>query len=277
MHQSSKKGGFTLIELMLSMAFIGSLLLVIAAVVMQVTSIYNRGLTIKEVNAVSRVLVRDMQQSIMNSEVFALRYHRANPTPQDIMATNFNQARSNGTDFYSNPAGGRLCTGTYSYAWNSGRAVKSHASEGSINYEGSNPIQFMPDGSIIRFVKVRDTQKELCRSTNPNAASRLPVVMTADGVPSPVLNVFGSGNNNLVLYKIDIDAPGDAVTGNENVSLKSTAPYYTISMIVGSQMGDEVIHTVEPNCNAPDGGSMNDGEYCAINKISFVARSGAGR
>ena len=74
MRRTNKITGFTLVELMIATAFIGSLLLVIALVVMQVTTLYTSGLTIKEVNAVSRTVVRDMQQSIANSDAFALAY-----------------------------------------------------------------------------------------------------------------------------------------------------------------------------------------------------------
>ena len=288
MHQTNNRQGFTIIELMLSTVFIGSLLLVITLVVMQATSLYNTGLTIKEVNAVSRVVVRDMQQTIMNSDVFALRYYDDTATnPVTKMASRFSEIQpGTRSDYYTNNAGGRFCTGTYSYAWNTGRALKAYNGDrGLSEFEGS-PIQFIKTASgqddPIKFIKIRDTQKNLCRAAlvdSTGAETRPDRYLPSGDSGAQYQNVFGAGNNNLVLYKISIDAPGDqgvlgGVIGMPNVDIKATAPYYTISLVVGTQSGDEIITTNE-TCSPPAEATVNESEYCAINKIDFVARSGA--
>ncbi|MGO3702240.1 MAG: pilus assembly FimT family protein [Candidatus Saccharimonadales bacterium] len=287
MHRMNKtSSGFTIVELMLSMAFVGSLLMVIALLIMQVMSIYNTGIAIKEVNAVSRIAVREVQQTVMNSDVFALRYHDADAaTPETKIASSFDELkRDSGADFYTNSAGGRLCMGTYSYAWNTGRAIKQYNEDNSETLYEGNPIQLIRGGEthgndrLVKFVKVRDGQKRLCKadSNEGEGARNYERYLPTGDTDAPYENVFGEGNNNLVLYRFEVDAAGDdgAVIGLPGRSLQSTVPYYTFSMVIGTQTGDELITTNE-TCSAPADAPMNNSEYCAVNKIDFVARSGA--
>lgn len=90
--------GFTLIELMLAMTFVAALLIAIALTVIQISNIYNKGLTMKEVNQVGRSISDDLVRSISQSQSFAV--------PSDSYVTK---------DW-----GGRLCTGKFSYMelWN---------------------------------------------------------------------------------------------------------------------------------------------------------------
>lgn len=52
--------GFTLVELSLSMAFIAMLLLGIALLTIQISAIYNKGLTMRSVNESGRLIAKDM-------------------------------------------------------------------------------------------------------------------------------------------------------------------------------------------------------------------------
>ena len=274
MRRTNKITGFTLVELMIATAFIGSLLLVIALVVMQVTTLYTSGLTIKEVNAVSRTVVRDMQQSIANSDAFALAYY-SEDDEEVYQASNFTELEEPGrSDYYKNATGGRLCTGSYSYAWNTGQALREEVS-------ATNALQGFEDadapGNVrpVTFVKVRDTQKRLCRGAADelNRAQFLPAFENAE-----YQEVFGQGNNSIVLYDFDIRVPGenDGIVGKPGTDLH--VPYYTISMVVGTQSGDELIEAITAggqSCKAPSESEFTDSEYCAVNKIEFVARSGA--
>jgi prepilin-type N-terminal cleavage/methylation domain-containing protein len=63
MHQTNKislSRGFTLIELMLAMAFFSSILIVTTSVLVQVLGIYNKGLAVKQMNGVGRMLADDV-------------------------------------------------------------------------------------------------------------------------------------------------------------------------------------------------------------------------
>ena len=67
MHQRRANSGFTLVELMLAMAFVSVLLLSVAMVAVQAGKIYNRGTVMKTVNqsgrTISDVIRRDFLQS----------------------------------------------------------------------------------------------------------------------------------------------------------------------------------------------------------------------
>ena len=275
MRQTNKTTGFTLVELMIATAFIGSLLLVIALVIMQVTTLYTSGLTIKEVNSVSRTVVRDMQLSVSNSDVFALAYYDEDAEEPRYAGSYEELSEPGRSDYYKNDAGGRLCTGSYSYAWNTGQALNDPNAV-------TQPLQGFEDASApgnlrtITFVKVRDTQKRLCRAAadDTNRAQFLPEIADAE-----YQEVFGHGNNNIVLYDFDIRAPNaetDGIVGKPGADLR--VPYYTISMIVGTRSGDEFIEAIttsNQSCKAPSESEFTDNEYCAVNRIEFVARSGA--
>lgn len=67
MTRQCRRHGFTLIELMLAMAFVSVLLLAIATIAIQAGKLYNRGLTLKSINQSGReigdILRRDFLQA----------------------------------------------------------------------------------------------------------------------------------------------------------------------------------------------------------------------
>ena len=54
--------GFTLIELMLAIAFLGSIVLFATLTVVQSLSVYNKGVAIKQINQVGRTLIEDVNR-----------------------------------------------------------------------------------------------------------------------------------------------------------------------------------------------------------------------
>lgn len=291
--------GFTLVELMLAMGFIGSLLILIALIIIQIMGLYNKGLTLKEVNEVSRIVVRDMQQSISSADQLRLQYldedeKKSAYTLQEIVDS------GSDVDYYSNLAGGRLCTGVYSYVWNTGAALASLRQQfgGSADrrtYGDSAqqyPIQFVTrtnsDGSEntvpVRFVKKRDPAKQLCRAPEDGSLASTQFEYEI-GNERDYLSVFGAGNNELVPYSVSVEQRIDL---RENLDSESTvealSAFYYVNMTLGTQNGDEESEGVIPadtTCKPPalknsDGtdATLNNAEYCAVNKISFVARTG---
>ena len=144
---TKKQAGFTLIELLLAMGFVSVLLIAIAMTVIQIANIYNRGITLKEVDQSGRSLASELQRSINGSVRFDLS-----------------------TRYISKPWGGRLCLGQYSYIWNYGADIVS------IN-PSRNVYANAPAGSDIRFVKVIDPNASYCTDTikpiDPNGATEL--------------------------------------------------------------------------------------------------------
>lgn len=131
-----QQGGFTIIELMVAMAFVSVLMLSIAVAVIQIGNIYNRGLTMRSVDYAGRALSTDIRQTLAKSEPFnvdtALRFQKNPDSDPD------------------NPDGGRFCTGLYSYVWNFGKSIKDPVNQYSLSDEE------------IRFAKVRDPGGDYC-------------------------------------------------------------------------------------------------------------------
>ena len=135
MSQNSKKGGFTLIELMLAMTFVSILLIAIAMTVIQISGIYNRGMMLKGINQSGRSVTDEIKRGIAASSSF------------DI---------NNSTDYVNQNWGGRLCMGKYSYMWNYGSAITT--GKAVVDRNKYTDSQY----GEIRFVKVYDPGKTYC-------------------------------------------------------------------------------------------------------------------
>ena len=140
MSHVNKTTGFTLIELMLAMTFISMLLLAIALTTIQISTIYTKGITLREVDQAGRTLSDELQRSIASSVPF-------DATPKSATVPTAKYVKRDG--------GGRLCLGQYSYAWNYGSALRGGAGAPAIYNEYN-------DGTQVRFAKVEDPGAGLC-------------------------------------------------------------------------------------------------------------------
>lgn len=193
MNRDNNKG-FTLIELMLAMTFLSVLLLAIAMTVIQIGNIYNRGLTLKEVNQTGRALSIEFKKGIGQASAFPINY----PTP--------------GSKYVNSTWGGRLCLGQYSYIWNYGKTLKN----ASANQTNSNVYNGNP-ATKIRFIKVPDPTGSYCT---------LPSQPTIN--PSGATELLATGDRDLAVHAFSISyaATGsDAVTGQR---------LYTVSFVIGT-------------------------------------------
>jgi Tfp pilus assembly protein PilE len=66
-----RQQGFTLVELTLSIAFLGSLILIASSIIVQTISIYNKGVALKQINQAGRSLVEDINR--LSSSGFEVR------------------------------------------------------------------------------------------------------------------------------------------------------------------------------------------------------------
>lgn len=88
----SAEQGFTLVELMLAMAFVSFLLLFIIVATVQVIANYNKGTVIKQINQTARDVVEEMGRLVRASDASAINT--------------------------SALSAGRVCFGGVSYVWN---------------------------------------------------------------------------------------------------------------------------------------------------------------
>ena len=161
--------GFTLIELMLSMAFLSVLLLAIAMTVIQIGNIYNRGLTLKEVNQAGRSLSTELKKGIAQTAAFPIDYPAV------------------GSKFVNRSWGGRLCVNQYSYIWNYGVTLNNQ----SANVSNSN-VYSVASTDKISFIKVPDPSSQYC--TNPGGAID----------PTGAVELLKVGDRNLAVHNFTI-------------------------------------------------------------------------
>lgn len=164
------ESGFTLVELMLAMAFVSALLLAIAMTVIQIGNIYNKGITYKTVNQAGTALSSELQREINSNLSFDL--NSTDPVRKVTKAW-----------------GGRLCIGQYSYIWNYGKALKDDIASQLNVYTNATPLT-----PKIHFIKVIDSTASYCSTNNPRVT-----VDIADAV-----ELLDVGNNNLAIHSFSI-------------------------------------------------------------------------
>jgi len=179
------KKGFTLIELMLAMSFISVLLVAITLTVIQISNIYNHGITLKDTNQTARAITNELQRTIAASAAFEV---------------------SGGSSRYivQGDWGGRLCVGQYSYIWNYGKALNNNGpTSGNLNVYSANP------NTKIRFVRAIDSSGAYC--ANPALAVK----------DSDAVELMNIGDHGLVLHSLKIISESTAVDQKSGARLYS--------------------------------------------------------
>lgn len=224
--------GFTLIELMLAMTFISILLIAIAMTTIQISNIYNKGITLREVNQVGRSLSEDLQRSIAAS------------APFDVTPKKDDSPDTATSKYVVRPGGGRLCLGSYTYAWNYGKALSGS--------EGVSVYNRYEDGTSVNFVKVSDPSGALCNTPElaVNKASATELV--------------SAGDRDLVVHNFTIQKTADDPDAEQAV--------YAISMLIGTN-GREQLTANDASCKPPVAG-VGQEDYCSVNQFDIIARAG---
>lgn len=198
MNQDTNQHGFTLVELMLAMAFVSFLLIAVALTVIQIGNTYTRGLTLKQVNQSGVSISSDMVRSIS-----AVR-------PFDVSAGNGHYVVQSSTPG-GVVKGGRLCTGSYTYIWNLG-------TESTENRYVSGVSVSAP----IRLVKVVDSGSVYCTTPLPNVDPTTAVELLPEGErliavqDFAITRVAGSVSIQQALYKIQLLLGTDGI--NRDIS-----------------------------------------------------------
>lgn len=174
-----KKYGFTLIELMLAMTFIAVLLIAIAVTTIQISAIYNKGITLREVNQAGRSISDELQRSISSA------------VPFDVTPRLDDSPTTATSKYVKRDGGGRLCLGRYTYAWNYGRAITANSEYNKYN-----------NGDAVRFAKVTDPSGSLCATPTLS-------INRADAT-----EMLTSGDRDLVVHDMTVNGgASDATTG----------------------------------------------------------------
>lgn len=234
---SFRKQGFTLIELMLAMSFIGILLIIVALTAIQMMRTYNRGLTLKEVNSVGRAVSDDIKRTIATSRPFIVNPTR-NPANTSINPDSRLVIASSGGE----PTGGRLCTGQYTYAWNIGLP------------DDTSYNRFEGDTTRVRLVKVGDAGGALCGPKINENINR-----------DDATELLAAGDRELVVHKFDVYG------GAQDLAMEQQL--YTVAFMLGTPNNEGQIDTSNKSCKPPK--ELNGlGDFCAVNAFEVVARAG---
>lgn len=226
--------GFTLIELMLSMTFIAVLLVAIALTTIQISNIYNKGITLREVNQAGRSVSDELQRSIASS------------VPFDVTPKTDDSPTTVASRYVVRGGGGRLCLGSYTYVWNYGSALIGGAGAPALfnKYSDSN--------EQIRLVKVNDANGSLC--DDPTLAIDR----------TKASDLLSSGDRNLVLHSFSIQKTSEDPNTSQAI--------YAITMRVGTNDRTQLTAD-DASCKPPAENTGNE-DYCSVNEFDLIARAG---
>lgn len=234
MNRAVKQQGFTLIELMLAMAFISVLLLAIAMTIIQVGTIYNRGMTLKEVNQSARSISDDLKRSLSASEAFSLS-----------------------TKYVTTTGGGRLCLGQNSYIWNLGKAI-DQSDTNLTKYDQSSVKKDVK----IRFIKVPDSAGLYCLKNAGGLVNKniraVDTTLTTD--------LLKEGDRILTLHQLTITSgvnASDSATGQQ---------LYNIIFTIGT--GKTSALTSDQTSCLPPSDPNSDFAYCTVQQFTLAVRAG---
>lgn len=237
-HVIKRQQGFTIVELLLAMSFVSLLLMAITMTVIQVTSIYTKGLTLRSVGQVGQSVAQDIRRNVEAAR------------PLDVGTDengglHFKPMVAVGGDL-RNPDGGRFCTGSYSYIWNNGKALDSPVNK------------FVGSDEVIRIVKVADNGSIYC--SDPSK----PIIY------DQATEMLNGGDRTLAVQSLKIKRVGSNPDAGQAL--------YFITLEVGTNDQESLdrevsLTSVDTSCKPPsDGVRLED--YCAINKFEFTARAG---
>lgn len=241
--RASKKG-FTLIELMLAMAFISALLVMIAMVSIQAGRIYNTGLTLRSVNQSGRTISDTIRRDFIRSD-------------QRLVSV---ASGGSGSVIELKESGvvksGRFCLGNYSYLWNSPNVLDGAA--------GSSGVVIDTTGKPINFVRVADEDGLLCENSGGGYITNLTSGGFDDSKITRLLKTQTDGED-VVLSIHDLSIVPVAEVADSSIGI------FEVDFKVGTSRMSE-IDTVNQSCRPPADSESNT-EFCAINQFNMMVRT----
>lgn len=274
-----KKNGFTMIETTLAMAFISVLMLLVAILIMQISAIYTKTLTLQAVNDAGSEIIDDFKRSI-NASLMVMDNSKCSglqdaykSTCRDDKAYKYiyqqyetNQLRD---DHKNIPTSGIFCSGYYTYIWNSGYVLANSAADAyrakvSYNYQGSGKT--INDFRLIRFF---DAGGKACANKVSNTYSiNTPandVRYNLGAVSDEPTELLANSEVQLSLYDMKVFRPATHPLSGQ--------AYYAGSFVLGTRQGDIDIKANGDFCKSPPQGHVTEFDYCGINKFNFAAQA----
>lgn len=309
----STKSGFTIIEVSLAMSFIAVLLIVIALTISGIMTTFQKGITLKSVNTVGRNLISEFTTTVnlapsVDSTSLCNVYATGN-TDECIRDGAFNYifqervgtARDTATGEQVDGVQyfGLLCTGKYTYAWNTYYGIEA-GQYISLSYNpggGTLTIPETPDNqdTIFRLIRFEDTTYNAC-TQNVDSNYNIKADFKSPTAARPVIDMTTLANQapvqlatpqegflessesdiNLDLYEFVIFP-----ISQDTVTLRS---FFSGTFILATNNGDVNIVRTGDYCDPSSAGyaegqtssQLNLGSgfnYCGINRFNFAART----
>ncbi len=303
---NKKKKGFTIVELSLSIAFIGTLSIIVVVMINNAVASYHRGIILNEVNTVGMDLVEDMRLSVQNSEAKKLMnecneiYYNddssnaADECKEDgaksfVTVVKYADVKVGNSDSINAPVYGAFCTGSHSYLWNSGYFFARREGE-NIKIENSNWLTLKyklndetatATANEFRLLKVKDEGRWVCKSLATDGNGY--VDMDNPDKRKNLTNKADISSHNIGEEPKDILAEESGLTMYDlsaivSMSDNNRSMFYSASFILGTIRGGINVMATGDYCTPP--GSLNTGveafNYCAINKFNFAATATGG-
>ena len=308
----TKKKAFTIIELMLAMSFLGTMLVGIATLIMQITNIYQKGLAIRSINSNGREIISDITRTVNASRV-NIDINPEVPDSGKVEQKQINEARAqyflHTEDSEKRQLGGVFCTGDYSYVWNTADNLriartkysddlreKRYVDNAIVANEMLNdhiylisvgkPTQYV----IPKFARFADKDRRACAYDKSEAEHEkyVPGIDTEVGTikTDPFLFSLGDDRTLDAITELIEDNESDLAMYNftmfpatQHITTKQI--FYSGTFILATYRGGVNIKSNGDFCEGSDDENgyrdseitLNDFDYCAVNKFNFSSRA----
>ena len=247
---------------------------------MRVTNIYQKGLAMRAINATGTEIIEDITRTVgAASYLVDIHSQDAELGGNGVMEYDNNyklvekyyydytvyNENHNGKNFNVQYFG-VLCTGDYSYIWNTARALDP-------DFTTKNFITV--NGEKVKMVRVYDREQTQCNKDKngsvANLAKRNYLPVTINVPADNVVELINNDEMDLALYEFNITpATQSAITRQSFISA---------NFILATRQGGININANGDFCRGEDNEFKDEYEgtmfnYCAVNKFSFSARTG---
>lgn len=174
--RAKRQKGFTLVELLLALAFVAFVLIFATTTIVQVMRTYNKGLAVKEINQTARATLQDMSRIVTSSNPNSIVLSAITPDPSTSQ--------------------GRICFGGVSYVWNFNSAT----------------LNTYTDGSRVNLARVNDPGSSMCVATSgiyPKIDKTKATELLSGNVWVQQLNVTPSANGSFYDLYIQLSTVDD--------------------------------------------------------------------
>lgn len=282
------KKGFTIIETMLALTFLAILMVSISTLIIRITNIYQKGLALRAINSTGTEIIDDITRTL-NSASYITDLYLDDGQDRDAIMSYENNYKSIDKYYYAYTTYGEesygesmvnvqyfgvFCTGTYSYIWNTARALDE-------NRANSRYVEV--NGKKVKMVRVLDRGQTQCdagfEGDDPGhtdgsvvyqaTSGTLPVKITIDS--EDVVELINDDESDLALYEFNL------VPATQSTFTRQS--YISANFILATREGGININANGDYCRG-DGNEFSDEyedsmfDYCAVNKFTFSSRTG---